>query len=69
MDQSYWQRVVEEAEEELQAATKPSDVNTAARKLQRARAELRWLGRKPDERSKPESWGRRPERRPELVHI
>jgi hypothetical protein len=34
MDRSYWQRVVEEAEEEFQAATKPSDVNAAARKLQ-----------------------------------
>jgi hypothetical protein len=34
MDQSYWQRVVEEAEEELQAATKPGGVNTSARKLQ-----------------------------------
>jgi hypothetical protein len=49
------QRELQEAERELDAATRLSEVWAAARKLNRARSELRWL----DDAEKPK---RRPTR-------
>jgi hypothetical protein len=43
MSRTYWTKVLQEAERELQAATRLSEINAAARKLQRANAELREL--------------------------
>ena len=43
MNRTYWTKVLQEAERELQAATRLSEINAAARKLQRAKAELRQL--------------------------
>jgi hypothetical protein len=42
-DRDYWTRKLREAEAELEAAKKRSDVNAAASKLQRAKAELKAL--------------------------
>jgi hypothetical protein len=47
MSRDYWTKVLREAEQELQAATKLSEVNAAARKLQRAKAELKQLDQEP----------------------
>jgi hypothetical protein len=52
MDRKYWLKELQQAEQELQAAARLSEVNAAARKLQRARAELRRLDAEPDERPK-----------------
>jgi hypothetical protein len=40
-DLAYWTRKLQEAERELDAATKRADVNAAARQLMRVKAELR----------------------------
>jgi hypothetical protein len=42
-DRDYWTKQLREAEAELEAATRRSDVNAAASKLQRAKAELKRL--------------------------
>jgi polyhydroxyalkanoate synthesis regulator phasin len=42
-DVEYWTKQLREAEQELEAATRRSDVNEAASKLQRARAQLKRL--------------------------
>ena len=57
MDRSYWQRKLQEAEAELDAARTRTEVNAAAKKLQRAKAELRALEDVPADRPK-----RRPSR-------
>jgi hypothetical protein len=44
MDRAYCTKVLQEAEQELEAATTRTAVNAAAKKLQRARAELKQLG-------------------------
>jgi hypothetical protein len=53
----YWTRQLREGEAELAAATRRSDVNAAASKLQRAKAELKRLEAEATERPK-----RRPSR-------
>jgi hypothetical protein len=45
-DLAYWTKRLQEAERELDAATRRSDVNAAAKKLQMAKAELKRLERK-----------------------
>jgi hypothetical protein len=40
-DRDYWTKQLREAEAELEAATRRSDVNAAAKKLQRAKGELK----------------------------
>jgi hypothetical protein len=50
-DREYWTRKLREAEDELDAATRRSDVNAAASKLQRAKAELKRL--EPQETGRP----------------
>jgi hypothetical protein len=40
-DLTYWTRKLQEAERELDAATRRSDVNAAARRLMLAKAELK----------------------------
>jgi hypothetical protein len=52
MDRAYWQKVLREAEAELEAAKMPSAVNAAAKRLQRAKAELKALEGAPAERPK-----------------
>jgi hypothetical protein len=42
-DREYWAKELSEAERELEAATRPSDVDAAAKKLQRAKAALKAL--------------------------
>jgi hypothetical protein len=50
----YWRKKLAEAEAELEAARKRSDVNAAAAKLQRAKAELKALEKAPkDQRPSP----------------
>jgi hypothetical protein len=46
-DLAYWTRRLQEAERELDAATRRSDVNEAARRLMRVKAELRALDKQP----------------------
>ena len=43
MDRDYWTKALREAERKLEAATTRTAVNTAAKKLQRAKAELKAL--------------------------
>lgn len=43
MDRAYWMKVLQEAERELNAARGRTAINAAARRLQRARAELKRL--------------------------
>jgi hypothetical protein len=43
MDREYWQKALREAKRELDAATRRSDVDAAAKKLQRAKAALKAL--------------------------
>jgi hypothetical protein len=52
MDREYWQKALREAERELEAATWRSDVDAAAKKLQRAKSELKALEAKPAKRPK-----------------
>jgi polyhydroxyalkanoate synthesis regulator phasin len=42
-DRAYWQKELREAEQELDAATRRSDVDAAAKRLRRAKAELKTL--------------------------
>jgi hypothetical protein len=42
-DWEYWTKALRNAEQELAAATRRSDVNAAAKRLMRAKAELRRL--------------------------
>jgi hypothetical protein len=51
-DREYWTRQLREAEDELDAATRRSNVNAAAAKLQRARAALKALEAEAAERPK-----------------
>ena len=53
MDREYWLRKLREAEAELEAARKRSEVNAAAAKLQRAKAELKVLEQKPKNAKRP----------------
>jgi hypothetical protein len=48
-DREYWRRKLEDAERELDAAKGRTALNTAAKRMQQARAELRRL----DEAEKP----------------
>jgi hypothetical protein len=43
MDSDYWTKELREAEQELEAATRRSDVDAAAKRLQRAKTELKRL--------------------------
>jgi hypothetical protein len=56
IDAHVWKKAIEEAERELDAAKRLSEVRAAARKLQRARAELGWL--RDEEKPKRPSRGR-----------
>ena len=58
MNRKRLQREVEEAERELEAATKLSDVKAAAGRLQRARAALQELDEQPAERPERPTRGR-----------
>jgi hypothetical protein len=51
-DLKYWTTKLREAEAELEAATRRSDINAAAKRLQMAKAELRRLEAKEAKRSK-----------------
>jgi hypothetical protein len=42
-DREYWTRQLEDAQRELEAATKRSEVDAAAKRLQRAKSELKAL--------------------------
>jgi hypothetical protein len=46
-DREYWTKQLREAERELEAATRRSDVDAAAKKLQRAKGELKRLEAEP----------------------
>ena len=52
MDREYWTKELREAERELDAAIGRTALNAAARKLQRARAELKRLEAEPAKRPK-----------------
>ena len=52
MDREYWTKQLQEAERELDAAIGRTALNAAARKLQRARAELKRLEAEPANRPK-----------------
>ncbi len=43
MDRDYWTKALNEAERELEAATTRSGLNAAAKKVMRAKQELKWL--------------------------
>jgi hypothetical protein len=43
MDRAYWTKMLREAEDELEAARTRTEVEAAAKKLQKAKAELREL--------------------------
>jgi hypothetical protein len=47
MDREYWTKQLREAEAALEAAKKKSDVDAAAKRLRRAKAELRALEEEP----------------------
>jgi hypothetical protein len=49
MDGAYWTKKMREAEAELDAARKLAQVKAAAKKLQRAKAELRQLEGEPSD--------------------
>jgi len=51
-DRAYWQKELREAEAELDAARKPAEIRAAARRLQRARAELKELEEAPTKPAK-----------------
>jgi hypothetical protein len=55
MDREYWTKALREAERELEAAITRTAVNAAAKKLQRAKAELKALGAEPTKRPKRRS--------------
>jgi len=52
MNRAYWPKQLREAEAELEAAKTPTAVNAAAKKLQRAKAELEALEGVPAEKPK-----------------
>jgi hypothetical protein len=52
VDRAYWTKKLRDAEAELEAATTRTTVNAAARKLQRAKAELEELEIEPAEMPK-----------------
>jgi hypothetical protein len=54
-DLAYWTKKLQEAERELEAATRRSDVNAAAKKLQRAKSELKALEADRPKRKAPAS--------------
>jgi hypothetical protein len=60
MDLHYWTNELRAAELELDAATRLSDVNLAAQRLQRAKAALRRLESETAKRPKRSSRGSRP---------
>jgi hypothetical protein len=43
MDLKFWKKALREAERELDAATTRTALDAAAKKLMRAKAELKWL--------------------------
>jgi hypothetical protein len=49
-DLAYWTQKLQEAERELEAATRRSDVNAAAKRVMLAKAELRRLEKAPTRR-------------------
>jgi hypothetical protein len=51
-DREYWTRELREVEAELAAAKRRTELNAAAKKLQRAKAELKALEAEPAERPK-----------------
>jgi hypothetical protein len=55
MGRDYWTKALREAERELEAATTRTAVNTAAKKLQRAKAELKALEAEKADRPKRKS--------------
>jgi hypothetical protein len=55
MDRDYWTGALRQAETELEAATTPTAVKAAAKKLQRAKAELKALEDASNERPKRQS--------------
>jgi hypothetical protein len=55
MDREYWRTALREAEAELDAARTRTEVDAAAKKLQRAKAELRALEDMPADRPKQRS--------------
>jgi hypothetical protein len=57
MDRDYWTRELREAERELDAATRRSDVDAAAKKLQRAKAALKALEAKTERPKRRSSRG------------
>jgi hypothetical protein len=60
MDLKFWQKALREAERELDAATTRTALNAAAKKLQRAKAELKQLeaAERPKRRALPVVRGR-----------
>ena len=54
MDRSYWQRVLQEAEAELDGTRMRTAVNEAAKKFQRAKAELKALEDLPAKPARPD---------------
>jgi hypothetical protein len=58
MTRAYWQRELEEAERELDAATRLSDTKAAAGRLQRAKAALKELDAEPAKPPKRPNRGR-----------
>jgi hypothetical protein len=57
-DRAYWQKELREAEAELDAARKPTEIGAAATRLQRARAELKALESEPEKPAKRATRGR-----------
>jgi hypothetical protein len=51
-DRQYWTERLKQAEAELEVATRRSDVNAAAKRLQRAKAELKALEAESAKRAK-----------------
>ena len=47
-DREYWARELEDAQRELEAATKRNEVDAAAKRLQRAKSELKALEARPN---------------------
>jgi hypothetical protein len=54
-DREYWQKQLREAEAELAAAKRRTELNAAAQRLQRAKAELKHLEAEAAERPKRRS--------------
>ena len=56
-NRAYWQKQLREAEAELDVAKKLTDVNAAAKKLERAKAELKALEDAPPKPARPSARG------------